>query len=416
MILLYKLSLDILYGCFLGRNVLNKEWPYEFQEWRYVLSTLLLVLMMKPIVRLYSRESISSLVILFMNFMYFIPGLTLYALNPTITNGYFVLFTIYWIVLMSADRLLSKDLFRISFRPRSKGLFYVVALLLAIIALYITGKYNNFRLHFDLIDVYGERAAKAEIASHMPVALNYINTIVAKMVPLVIIYFLIVKKYVWAAFFTVVQFLLFSFGALKGVIFSAFVAYAVYFFFTLKRVHLIGFAFVLINMVSILAYALFDNPYFISLAGNRTFFVPCRLSTNYYDFISYYEPLYLRESILRHFGFESPYDRPLGNIIGEIDYGTDLTYANTGMCGDAYAQFGWFGMFVYPILLVLVFRFLDASAKGLDSRIMCVFAVIFAAVYINGSFFSILLTNGVLFFPLLFMIIPRDGRIGLGKR
>lgn len=416
MIFLYKISLDILYGCFLSQDILHKEWPFDLSGGRYALSMLLLVLMMKPIVRLYSRESISSFIILFMNFMYFIPGLTLYALNPTITNSYFLLFTIYWIVLMMADKLMPKDLFRINVHSRNNATFYVVVLLFAFISLYITGKYNDFRLHFDLIDVYGERAAKAEIASHMPMALNYINTIVAKMVPLVIIYFLIVKKYIWAAVFTAIQFLLFSFGALKGVIFSAFVAYAVYFFFTLKRVHLIGMAFVIINAVSMLAYALFNNPYLISLAGNRTFFVPCRLSSIYYDYISYYEPLYLRESILRHFGFESPYNKPLANIIGEIDYGTDLTYANTGMCGDAYAQFGWAGMFLYPMLIVLVFRLLDASAKGLDSRIMCVFSVIFAAVYINGSFFSILLTNGVLFFPLLFMIIPRNGGMLTGNR
>src|SRR5690606_9674786 len=122
------------------------------------------------------------------------------------------------------------------------------------------------------------------------------------------------------------------------------------------------------------------------------------------------EFLYLRSSIFRFLGFSDPYaseDGGFQNMIGGI-WGSEDTNANTGLLGNDYAQFGWWSILIYPFLRVYFLNMYDYCAQNIDKRIIVVLSIFIAFTYISGSFFTVLLTNGILIVNYLLYTFPRD--------
>lgn len=97
--------------------------------------------------------------------------------------------------------------------------FYIFVFVFAIFALFVTGVYNGFKFQFDLINVYENRLAAREV--YMPLLFKYLYTIASVIVPLIVIFFLLHKKYVYALCMSFIQFLLFSLVQIK-LLFSLF--------------------------------------------------------------------------------------------------------------------------------------------------------------------------------------------------
>jgi hypothetical protein len=77
------------------------------------------------------------------------------------------------------------------------------------------------------------------------------------------------------------------------------------------------------------------------------------------------------------------------------------------MIGDAFVNFRWLGLIIYPILFAVAFRIFDACSKKIDRRILITASVIITINFVNSSFFTVLLTHSFLFICLTLYFYPR---------
>ena len=57
---------------------------------------------------------------------------------------------------------------------------------------------------------------------------------------------------------------------------------------------------------------------------------------------------------------------------------------------------------------VVIFKIIDKYSEGVDERLKIIISLTIAYSFLSGSFFSVLLTNGVLLIILLLMLLPKD--------
>ena len=151
----------------------------------------------------------------------------------------------------------------------------------------------------------------------------------------------------------------------------------------------------------------FYNTYFLSsLFVRRLFYVPALLNYQYYDFFSMHEIDCFRQSFLRHLGIVSPYSDSLPRVIGAEFY-TDAYNANNGLFSDAILNLGIIGIFIFPIILVILLKFIDSLSEGIENKFLMMPVLMISISIFAGSLMSSLLTNGILFVMLLFYIFPR---------
>jgi serine phosphatase RsbU (regulator of sigma subunit) len=138
----------------------------------------------------------------------------------------------------------------------------------------------------------------------------------------------------------------------------------------------------------------------------RALYIPSQLNYDYYDYFSKNEPDYLRQGILRWFGFSSPYKESIPHLIGYHYYGSIEMGANNGLFSDAYFNFNFLGVFLFPIILIIIFKLFDTCSKGLDSKLLILPIIVCTTSFISGCFSSVLLTDGIalLMITLYFMV------------
>jgi hypothetical protein len=142
----------------------------------------------------------------------------------------------------------------------------------------------------------------------------------------------------------------------------------------------------------------------------RIIYIPSQLGYNYITFFDKNEYLYLRESILRHI-FQSPY--PVSSDFYIVGENTDVLTgirANNGMWGDAYANFAYVGMLIYPFALIFVMNYLMRLMSGENERLLVSIAFILLWSVLNISFFTWLLTGGVLVIMLVIWLSPTSDK------
>jgi hypothetical protein len=195
-------------------------------------------------------------------------------------------------------------------------------------------------------------------------------------------------------------------------LFSLFVTILVYLYYRKERIIFIGLGFLSLNIIVLLeSFVRHGKSVLANFIQFRVQLIPNQISYYIYDFMQKNELLYLRGSLLRFFGFESPYNKSLFFIIGEKYYHNDFTRANNGMCGDAYAQFGFMSIFIYTLLIPIAFNLLRTFSQGLDNRIIFLVVFLYVSAFINMSFFSVFLTNGLLItFLILYLMSSKKNK------
>lgn len=402
-LVLYKLSLDAVYLFTVTPFYDDTGMTLHFSILRYLFATLLFMILLTSIKDLFSRNSISSFVLLLINLMYFIPGCTLYSFKGY-SDYYFLFFASYWIILILLNKYLVINEFRKLDITSNKLLFLTVLIIISAGLIYITGRYNHFRFHIALSDVYDLRFSQRKL--NLPTIVNYFQPAAVTLLPVGLIYCLIEKKTVWAICLTLLQLLSFAFGGMKTTLFILLATFLVYIFYTGVKSQLIVYGFALLNIFALLEAIIRKFSYLTGYVLNRIFFMPNLLSYQYYDFFNRHQLLYWRESIMNRFGFPSPYPYSIPNLISRVYNKDPIGYANNGLCGDAFSNFGWFGLLIFPFLVVFFCKLADACIKKSDSRLLLVTSGVLAMGFINGSFFGLLLTNGFIFLLILIYILP----------
>lgn len=402
--IIYKASLDIVYAFGVTPFYDYKGFIMNFSLIKWVISSLFILLIL-PFIKLQnSRTRPSSYIVLILNYIYFIPGCTYYAFTG-ISDIYYVYYCLFWALLIIGYELISHIKVPSVPQKGNNVFFSVFIISVAIFAIFVTTYYNGFELKLDLKDVYEIRAKVAEI--DMPTIVGYLVTPSSVIIPIGILKFLQKKNYILTAVLIVTQLAIFAFGAHKFVFFILVITLLVYMFYKNKYKRWIPVGLTLLNVLVVLeTYITGKASYLCAIIQNRVLLIPNLLSYEYFKYFTLNEPDYLKQSFLRHFGFTSLYNTPIPKLIGYMLFSTN-TNANTGLVGDSVSNFGWIGIIIYPLLYAVFFYVFDICTNNLSDKVVITAAVIIAIQLISGTFFSILLSGGVMLICFTLLIYPR---------
>jgi len=405
LIILYKFTLDYIYAEILSPLYSYYGFTMDFSANKYMLTIGVVFILMKPMLNLLRKGNGSSMVIFLLSIVYFIPGCTVFAL-ANLDDRYFVFFLVYWVILVSTQLLLPTIKGNLFHRIENPIIFNYIIIGFAVVAIMISGIYTGFRLHFTLKNIYDLRLSAREL--NLPSIAEYMLSASYVILPLGTMYYIVNKRRSMVQILMFVQFLSYSFNGKKSVLFTMLVVALIGKFYNENRQRWIVSAFVGLNFIGMVEALLGDGTSdIVRLIHRRVFFTPPLLGSYYFEFFSANGFDYLRQSILRWFGVTSTYAVPIQRLIGLQYYNNIETNANTGMCGDAFANFGWLGLF-YPLLIILALRVFDKSSRNLDPRITALMWVLLFYKFINGTFFSIMLTGGFIITCIALEFCPRN--------
>jgi hypothetical protein len=114
-------------------------------------------------------------------------------------------------------------------------------------------------------------------------------------------------------------------------------------------------------VISILLYFIHEEILVSSMFIRRVFFVPAKLTFDYYEFFSVNPFVYWSNSITSYF-INYPYTTSPALLIG--DYVGTGGWANNSFLATGYMHAGIFGVLIYGILVGLLFRLVDSLARN----------------------------------------------------
>lgn len=398
----YRITLDYLYV-----NAINPLFDYQhfvlnLNSVAYALSFIWCFFILLFDIKLLDSERPSAYIVWFIDLFFYIPLSSIIPLAG-MKYSFFTYCILFWLL----SSLFYLKLPHYSKFPGSEvcsvpGPLLVVAVGIILINFLVTVYYNGFSIKLDLADVYDIRMSVREL--NLPAIVGYLKPLASKLGLILLCVFIIRRKVLWIIVLTLIQLMNFAFGALKGDLLILIVVYLIGFIYKPGMKRWIPMAFVLANVAAIVEYKVQGYSSLCIVVQRRLMYMPPLLSSEFFDFFSSHELLYLRDSILRYFGFSSPYRMEIPRLIGYEFYDSYDMNANTGIIGDDFAQFGWIALMIYPYFRVKLYQLYDYSSKGIDSRVVLFLGVSFSISFISGSLFSILLTGSFLAVCLLFYL------------
>lgn len=147
--------------------------------------------------------------------------------------------------------------------------------------------------------------------------------------------------------------------------------------------------------VALLLYAWLDLPVIPALLVDRVIVIPAEIHYWYYDFfgIRGQAPLQLSQSVLAAVT-SAHYSTPIAEVIGWKYMGSQAS-ANVGLFGDAFANFGFAGCFIFALLFALLLKAVDAAARSTDPRIAVALVGMASFQLVNSGLLTTLLTHGL---------------------
>ncbi len=360
----------------------------------------------------------NDLIALVYCFLYMLNGCGFFALFPIKSamtyGGFFTMWT-FWTVFTLAIALCPKNSPSLKALDLAENRIYAVEYAIfavsAVLTIIYSGMYADFRIFVKFEDVYEYRFEFLERS--LPAFVSYtMRWISGAILPYFFVRFLLTKKYLFAGVTLILGLLMYGIDGLKTTLLLYVVC--IYFYWRVSVIKKKGKSylslfneFVILLSVGILVclgvYKATES-YFFNTELYRVLIIPSNIADNYYNFICDKEALMLRESILRAF-LDSPYEESINYLVtNQVSDTGHEAIANTGLYGDAYANFKMFGVMVYPIVYAAILRLWQWFNRGETNAFSLALAFIMIWNAINISFFTWLLTGGVLlFFALAFV-------------
>lgn len=406
LLVVYKSILEfffmpVYFGVF--SYMLNVNYQFDLNKW--MISEILLAIMIVLLFRAFSSSnSIYSIFIIMIYDVCIIPMLAVYSC-VTIAKIEMIIYPfIFWALMIlilnhyinDEDNYCSKIKIP-SFGIRGTNYFVLGCCFFFTI---VCWAWAGFPILTSLADSTAQRLALR--ANAMPRLLSYIFMILGGVVmPYLFARYLSKGKKFCALLSFISGFLLFSINGMKTWIFLYLFVVGIYLvckiggYSSNKICILITGALCAVSALCIVLYLKFGALDYMNQFG-RVVLIPNDIGFKSINFFKDNELLYLRESILRAF-FDTPYE---GGSDFYINYGANSSInssrSNNGLWGDAFRNFGFLGMIIYPVLFGKIFRMIAGNGKyqNKDLQIFTMFLMLWNSV--NISFFTWLLTGGVI--------------------
>ena len=415
LIILFRLIMDYSYSHVVGTTYAYMGFGNDPSAGKMVLSWIILLAGCKIVYKAYlNREKkISFEVVLLLFFMSFIPFTSMVGYGA-LEYSFIICNSVYWFIFLFLCVSLARD----NPMKRTTGMkqfgigesqLKVLAVLFAIVVLYVSGRYAHFRLNFNLLNVYEFRADAA--ANNLPLILTYLFAWSRTLNSILLANFIRRKNGLWALGCIAIQLLSFGYDGSKSTFFLLILAIGVNIFPRFEMDAMNKWALrgmTLIVALCALFFAVTGNYVPVSIIVRRVFYLPVRISKDYFAFFTSHQPDYFRQSFLRYFGFRSPYKLLIPYLIGDVYFNSATMSANNGLISDAVANLGYIGIVLYPFLYAFIFRLLDKSSRNLDPRIFITVGIYLALVMTNSFIFTILLTHGLIVAMIVLSFMKRE--------
>lgn len=413
----------------------------EFDVERMVLGVTTIVLMIgcafQCELRFRQSKSVSHIMMLTLYLFYFIPGQIINTVYTT-DIGYFRLYIIYWIfleiflrfsykikIVVKRNRTLRQNHY--SKRYVQYYELFVVLILLSAIGIsliYSNGSLTIFNM-FDLNSVTETRMESREANIHWilwyPIlATSMLNPVWLQrawkkknVALIVLILFATVSMY--------------SVGNNRAFLLNLFIGFALCFLDkkdnSVSKIVLC--CLVICALEFLISETFLENIAYANPFNNvmkRLFATPNVISRHYVEFFSENPADWLRQNWSRYFsilGINSRYSEPIPSLIGNIFYISGMN-ANTGLLGAAFANYGYFGLIISPLLYVISFRLLDfCSSRIKEVEEIIVLGIIFGITIPNSlGFMELIMTPSYLLicYVLVFLMPQQTFSLFEGKR
>ena len=159
-------------------------------------------------------------------------------------------------------------------------------------------------------------------------------------------------------------------------------------------------------LVSSLLQLWLNSGMLFSVFVRRLIATPGLLTGYYLDFFSQNPKALLGHSILRSV-VDYAYQYPPAIQIGFTYFGDPSISANANLWADAFANFGFAGIFGFTFLLGLVMWLFDSVAQGRSQRLTSLLFGMPAFFLTNTALLTSLLTHGIGLVLLIVYLIPR---------
>ena len=207
------------------------------------------------------------------------------------------------------------------------------------------------------------------------------------------------------------QFLLYSSTGFKAVLFSFVAVLGMALLFRRRsapRASRFLLAPLGIMIVSAIADELQGGITWTSVFTRRFMLTPGLLSSVYVEYFTTHPVAGYGYSFLRWW-VDYPYDLPPPRRISDFLVPGTTGYANANLFADGFANFGWIGIAVAAVALMVWTRFLDRAARGLPMRVTAMAVVMPSIMLSNTSIFTAMLSHGLLIGTVLLALAPRTG-------
>ena len=404
-IILYRLLLDFCYVSIVTPKFNYLGLTYDFTLDKFIISWIFLLSALPFILFFINKANFSNNVICIMFYLSYVPTSTLLCfLNYNFLFLFLVFF--YWFILFFLNIVYPYFKFRLNSPKIGKGFVWSLLLILVLTVIYISGRYTDFRFHLGIFDVYKLRFEEREF--QLPLLLSYVHTAAASLLPVLMIYFFIIKKPIISLIIGFIIFLNFGIGGHKFILFILILSLMGYWFFRFNRLFYFCWILILILVLSLIEFYLFDSFFVSSLFTYRTILVPSQLHFSFFEFFINNEFDFFRQGILRWFGFNSPYSINIDFLVA-YEISKDITSrANNGLFSDAFMNLGYLGPIIFPLFLITVIRLIDMCSKGLEDKLLFVPVVIVSLTFLSTTLTTALLTNGIFLLMITLLLLPRN--------
>jgi len=424
--MMYKLKLPSgtipFVGCFaffgflqlIYISIIQPIWEYsgfvgDFNLRRNILSWIFFIPVAFIVAKTSKNMKLSWIIVSIILLCAYAPTLVLYIYTET---RFIYLVVIYYFVLMSALIISSRVDFTKLARINNNIILNLFGTFLSLIIIFIWARYAHFHIQLSLLDVYSQREEATSYA--IPIIFRYIFSMSKSVIPLLVVFSLYEKRYKKAFFYLIVQYLGFCIDASKSAIFMCFIA--IFMFYIIKRIKNYTSVIPWIMSTGILAAfvenRILNTIYISGVLYRRVLFVPALLNYDYFNYFSENVFDYYRGSI--SLLGESPYIIGIPYIIG--DFNGSGAAANNGLFSDAYANLGVAGMIIMPIMLIIILKILEIISKGLLPEVTVSVVVMVSITLISSSFFTNLLSHGILLTMVTLLLIPKQNKSHCDQR
>ena len=258
-------------------------------------------------------------------------------------------------------------------------------------------------------EIYSLRFSYREQASSGFAVAPYFLLWCAKvLIPLLLTWAMVRKRWFLLVFAVFLQLLMFSISGHKSFILSlALVTGTLW----LYRAELGGVLFLtailVVTLLAAMIYYLFDNTLLVHILLRRAFMVPGMLTGFYYEYFSNEGFAFYSHSFADGLVY-SGYERSPAFQIGRIYFGRDETSANANFWADAYANLGHIATILATSLLVFILKFINCLAEKRERLMVVGVSIVPMWTLLESSLQTTLISHGLVLALLLAVTLPRQ--------